>query len=75
MNKDKPAYTFCIQCTDLNSKQVGDFIHENKSFRAISPVFISLIDLFKWMKENNWVITSPDDISSFQVHQKQQLTK
>lgn len=38
-----------IQCTDQKTSQVGSFIHEG-DFNAISPVFDSLVQLFKWMK-------------------------
>lgn len=41
----------CIQCTDRDSGQIGDFLHEG-DFRATTPVFSGLVDLFAHMREN-----------------------
>jgi len=45
---------YCIQCTDLTTQKVGDFIHYG-DFRAVSPVFNDCSSLFSWMRNNGWV--------------------
>lgn len=42
----KRAY-YCIQCTDRISGEVGSFAYF-ENFRALSPVFTSLVILFAW---------------------------
>lgn len=40
---------YCIQCTDKKSGAVGDFVHYG-DFRAVSPVFNSLVPFYEWLK-------------------------
>ena len=55
---------YCIQCKDVNTQQTGDFafdlIHwqETGEFKAISPVFFGLVDLFAWAKKSNFELKS-----------------
>lgn len=41
--------SYCIQCTDKASGQVGNFVHSG-GFMAVSPVFRGLPAFFTWMK-------------------------
>ncbi len=46
---------FCIQCRDLDSDTCGSFVYdENVPFRAISPVFPDLLQLYQWMMERGF---------------------
>lgn len=51
---------YCIQCTDVTSNTTGDFVfdmdhwQETGEFKAISPVFLGLIDLFAWAKNTKY---------------------
>ena len=51
---------YCIQCRDATSGTLGDFafdlVHwqETGEFKAISPVFLGLVDLFAWSKESKF---------------------
>lgn len=47
------AYYYCVQCTDVDSQEVGDFIHKG-DFRAISPVFPGLAELYLWIRDNGY---------------------
>lgn len=52
-------YLEAIQCTDSTSNKVGDFLFhkvEGNKLVAASPVFDSLPDLFKWIKDSNFVL-------------------
>lgn len=40
----------CMQCTDRDSGKVGDFLH-NGDYRAVSPVFPDLLELFRYMRQ------------------------
>lgn len=48
------TYEYCIQCKDVTTGQIGDFIHESGTFKALSPVFRSLPELFTWAAANGW---------------------
>ena len=48
-DKELATLSYCIQCTDKVSGNVGDFIHAG-DFKAISPVFTNLAAFFTWMK-------------------------
>lgn len=46
---------WCIECTDLDSNTIGDFVyHKQAPFRAISPVYTNLAELFVWMKRQGY---------------------
>lgn len=44
---------YCIQCTDIISGKVGDFLYEKtpRGLMATSPVFNDLAALFTYLKE------------------------
>ena len=46
---------YCIQCTDIKSGLVGDFLH-NGDFRAISPIYTNLADFFRYLKSEKLMI-------------------
>lgn len=49
----KGLYRHAISAVDQCSGQVGAFLHAGDQ-RALSPVFTSVLELYAWMRENNW---------------------
>jgi hypothetical protein len=55
-------YPYCIQCTDQNSGDVGDFAYDPSDcpaagqFKAITPVFDDLAEFYDWCRANNFGI-------------------
>ncbi len=49
---------YTVQCRDASSQAIGDFVFDRGQaeregvFRAVSPIFKSLMDLFRWAREN-----------------------
>jgi hypothetical protein len=49
---------YCIQCTDQNTGQTGDFGYDPLqgntagSFRAITPIFPCLQEFYAWAHQN-----------------------
>lgn len=62
-------YYYCIQCTDRRTGKIGCFFYNRTrrdngmGFYAISPVFDSSIDLFKWSK-----IKGFESVESFEFY-------
>lgn len=51
---------YCTGCIDRRTGNTGAFIIEPGSppgaYRALSPVFDSLAELYPWMRQNNWIL-------------------
>ena len=48
---------YCIQCEDKKSGQVGNFLHHG-DLLAISPIFSSLTDFFRYLKSEGLMVGS-----------------
>jgi hypothetical protein len=57
---------YCIQCIDTQTGKRGDFLHVG-NFRAISPVFDNLPDLFFWMEKHGYKRKSEKYLASLEV--------
>lgn len=49
-------YFTCMQCKDLTSGTIGDFLFIGRDKRAISPVFNDWLQLLDWMKTNGYTM-------------------
>ncbi len=51
---------YCVHCTDATSNTKGDFAfdlchwQQTGQFKAISPVFGGLVDLFAWARQTGF---------------------